>query len=89
MSKFSKPKIEIKTVSWVNGNTPHLVQAQVTLVRPNGDEKILVGDPMSTKKGAYNSLVHEVMQRQEDILRIMDVINETPETAFDNQEEEA
>lgn len=67
------PKIEVKPVCW-SGEKPIKYQAQVTVIRPNGDKKILIGDPMSTEEAAKTSLVHEVLQRQEDIMRIKEVL---------------
>lgn len=76
MDKNSKPVIEVKPVTWVNGGTPHKYQASATLVRPNGDKKVLVGDPMSSENAAMESLVHEVIQRDMDISRIKEVLKE-------------
>ena len=75
MNKYSKPQLEIKPVTWVNGDTPLKYQAKVTLMRPNGDIKVLTGDPMTTKQAALASLRQEVQQRQEDIQRIIEVID--------------
>jgi len=74
MANLSKPKIEIVPVAWANGNIVTKYQAKVTLIRPNGDVKVLAGDPMSTPEAATNSLHAEVMQRQEDLNRIVAVL---------------
>lgn len=76
MNKRSKPVIEVKPVTWVNGDIPQKYQASVSLVRPNGEKKILVGHPLTTEKGAMNSLINEVMQRRNDIDSIIDVMEE-------------
>ena len=73
---LQKPVIEVKPVAWV-GETPMKYQAQVTLIRANKEKKILVGDPISTEAGAMTSLIHEVMQRQDDIQCIITVLKET------------
>ena len=76
MANLSKPKIEIVPVAWANGNIVTKYQAKVTLIRPNGDVKVLAGDPKSTPEAASNSLHAEVMQRQEDLNRIVAVLQE-------------
>ena len=75
MANSSKPKIEIVPVAWANGNIVTKYQAKVTLIRPNGDVKVLTGDPKSSKGDALENLTAEVMQRQEDIHRIIDALN--------------
>ncbi len=76
MANLSKPKIEIVPVAWANGNIVTKYQAKVTLIRPNGDVKVLAGDPKSTPVAASDSLHAEVMQRQEDLNRIVAVLQE-------------
>ena len=75
MANLSKPKIEIVPVAWANGNIVTKYQAKVTLIRPNGDVKVLAGDPKSSEGDALENLTAEVMQRQEDIHRIIDALN--------------
>ena len=75
MANLSKPKIEITPVAWANGNIVTKYQAKVTLIRPNGDVKVLTGDPKSSEGDALENLTAEVMQRQEDIHRIIDALN--------------
>jgi len=71
-----KPKVEIVPVSWTGENNEIVLkyQAKATLVRPNEDVKVLTGEPSSTKQAALESLNNEVIQRQEDIARIIDVL---------------
>ena len=76
MANLSKPKIEIVPVAWANGNIVTKYQAKVTLIRPNGDVKVLAGDPKSTPEAASDSFHAEVMQRQEDLNRIVAVLQE-------------
>ena len=76
MANLSKPKIEIVPVAWANGNIVTKYQAKVTLIRPNGDVKVLTGDPKSTPEAASDSLHAEVIQRQEDLNRIVAVLQE-------------
>ena len=74
---FEKPVFEVKEVSWTdNGETPLMYQAQVSVTRPNGEKKTLVGDPASTKEGAKNSLVHELYQRLEDVQNCVKVLED-------------
>lgn len=75
MTNLSKPKIEIVPVAWANGNIVTKYQAKVTLIRPNGDVKVLTGDPKSSEGDALENLTAEVMQRQEDTHRIIDALN--------------
>lgn len=75
MDNLSKPKIEIVPVAWANGNIVTKYQAKVTLIRPNGDVKVLTGDPKSSEGDALENLTAEVMQRQEDTHRIIDALN--------------
>lgn len=75
MANLSKPKIEIVPVAWANGNIVTKYQAKVTLIRPNGDVKVLASDPKSSEGDALENLTAEVMQRQEDIHRIIDTLN--------------
>ena len=44
MANLSKPKIEIVPVAWANGNIVTKYQAKVTLIRPNGDVKVIFVD---------------------------------------------
>lgn len=71
-----KPVIEVKPVTWVNGDIPHKYQAFATVIRPDGNKKVLVGDPMTSEKSAMESLVHEVIQRQKDIACISNALQE-------------
>ena len=74
---FEKPVFEVKPVSWTdNGETPLKFQAQVTVVRPNGEKKTLVGDPAFTKEAAKNSLAHELYQRLEDVQNCVKVLED-------------
>lgn len=75
MANSSKPKVEVVPVAWANENIVTKYQAKATLIRPNGDVKVLTGDPKSTQEGALNSLSAEVVQRQEDLSRIVEVLN--------------
>lgn len=76
MTNLSKPKIEIVPVAWANGNIVTKYQAKVTLIRPNGDVKVLTGDPKSSEGDALGNLTAEVIQRQEDLNRILAVLQE-------------
>lgn len=75
MANLSKPKVEVVPVAWANENIMTKYQAKATLIRPNGDVKVLTGDPKSTQEGALNSLKAEVIQRQDDLSRIVEVLN--------------
>lgn len=75
MANLSKPKIEVVPVAWTGDNIVTKYQAKITLVRPNDDVKVLTGDPMTTEEAALNSLKVEVIQRQEDLSRIVEVLN--------------
>ena len=59
-------KFEVKPVAWA-GEVVTKYQAFVTVTRPNGEEKTMTGDPMSTKDAAEESLARELLQRQDDI----------------------
>jgi len=74
---ITKPVIEVKPVTWVNGDIPHKYQAFATVIRPDGNKKVLVGDPMTSEERAMESLVHEVIQRQEDLARISSALQES------------
>ncbi len=74
---ITKPVIEVKPVTWVNGDIPHKYQAFATVIRPDGNKKVLVGDPMTSEESAMESLVHEVIQRQEDLARISSALQES------------
>ena len=68
---IQEPVVEIKEVGWLNdGTTPVKYQGVVTIVRPNGDTKVLTGDPCSMEEAALESLANEVMLRHEDIVKI-------------------
>lgn len=75
MAELSKPKVEVVPVAWTGDNIVTKYQAKVTLIRPNEEVKILVGDPKSSEGDALKSLTDEVMQRKDDIKRIIDVLN--------------
>lgn len=68
MTKVVEPKVEIKPVAWTgDGKTVLKYQGFVIITRPNGEEKVMVGEPMGTIAAARESLNYEIMQRQSDV----------------------
>lgn len=61
-----KPKVEIKPVAW-SGGVAYKYQAFVTVTRSDGSEKVMTGDPRSTKGGALRHLQIELSERHLDI----------------------
>ena len=66
MAKKVEPKFEVKPVAWA-GEVVTKYQAFVTVTRPNGEKKIMTGDPKCTEDAAQESLACELLQRQDDI----------------------
>lgn len=66
MAKNVEPKVEIKPVAWA-GESVLKYQGFVIVTRPDGQEKVMTGEPMGTEDAARESLKHEILQRQSDI----------------------
>lgn len=76
MTKVVEPKVEIRPVSWTgDGKTVLKYQGFVIVTRPNGEEKVMVGEPMGTITAARESLNYEIMQRQSDVNAAINAIN--------------
>lgn len=76
MTKVVEPKVEIKPVSWTgDGKSVLKYQGFVTVTRPNGEKKVMVGEPMGTITAARESLIHEITQRQSDVNAAISAVN--------------
>lgn len=75
MSKTVPPKVEIKPVAWA-GEIVTKYQGFINVTRPDGKEKVMTGEPMSTQAAAKQSLKHEMIERQSDISQALDALKE-------------
>ncbi len=66
MPKSLDAKVKIKPVAWT-GETILKYQGFVIVIRPDGTEKVMTGEPMGTIAAAKESLKYEILQRQQDI----------------------
>ena len=68
-----KASVEVKPVAWA-GNTVLKHQAFVTVIRQNGDKKVMCGDPAQNEIQAIINLCEELKERQRDIIAALDVL---------------
>lgn len=70
-----EPKVEIKPVSWA-GDAVLKYQGFVTVTRPDGKEKVMTGDPMSSQEAAKESLKYEIRERLGDVNAAWDAVKD-------------
>ena len=76
MKKYKEPIVEIRPVAWKEDDSVLKYQGFVTVTRPNGTEKTMTGDPMSSQNAALQSLRHELRERLSDVKAALEAISE-------------
>ena len=75
ISNPNAPKVEIKPVAWAD-ETVLKYQGFVTVTRPNGDKKVMTGEPVSSKEAAMESLKYEIRERLGDVNAAWDAVRD-------------
>lgn len=76
MSKNKDNKVEIKPVAWADNDIVTKYQGFVTVIRPDGDVKVMTGDPMPTSEEAAESLKNEIRERLCDVRTAWDLVKD-------------
>ena len=75
MPKKNPAKLEVKPVAWA-GEIVTKYQGFITVTRPDGKEKVMTGEPMSSEEAARQSLKNEILQRRDDVNQALDAVKD-------------